>query len=94
MIVRKSSAELEKMRRSGLLVWQVLQELAVLLGATVLEDRPPRTGLHPRAEAVLALAPPGVGLEGSLRHQIRSSGLEPRRGGRENHGGSSGAAAV
>ena len=27
MIVRKTAAELEKMRRSGLLVWQVLQKL-------------------------------------------------------------------
>jgi methionyl aminopeptidase len=27
LIVRKTGAELEKMRRSGLLVWQVLQKL-------------------------------------------------------------------
>src|SRR5258706_12212780 len=27
MIVRKTAAELEKMRRSGLLVWQILDEL-------------------------------------------------------------------
>src|SRR5215469_890440 len=27
MIVRKTTAELEKMRRSGLLVWQILQKL-------------------------------------------------------------------
>jgi methionyl aminopeptidase len=27
MIVRKTAAELEKMRRSGLLVWQVLQKM-------------------------------------------------------------------
>ena len=27
MIVRKTAAELEKMRRSGLLVWQILQKL-------------------------------------------------------------------
>jgi len=30
MIVRKTGAELEKMRRSGLLVWQILQELKKL----------------------------------------------------------------
>ena len=30
MIVRKTAAELEKMRRAGLLVWQVLQELKKL----------------------------------------------------------------
>jgi methionyl aminopeptidase len=36
MIVRKTAAELEKMRRAGLLVWQVLQELKKLAveGAT------------------------------------------------------------
>ena len=28
MIIRKTAAELEKMRRSGLLVWKVLDELA------------------------------------------------------------------
>jgi methionyl aminopeptidase len=27
LIVRKTAAELEKMRRSGLLVWQILQKL-------------------------------------------------------------------
>ena len=27
MIVRKTAAELEKMRRSGLLVWQILQKM-------------------------------------------------------------------
>ena len=27
MIIRKTAAELEKMRRSGLLVWQILQKL-------------------------------------------------------------------
>ena len=27
MIVRKTAAELEKMQRSGLLVWQILQKL-------------------------------------------------------------------
>src|SRR5436305_12553243 len=30
MIVRKAAAELEKMRRSGLLVWQILQKLKEL----------------------------------------------------------------
>src|SRR5258708_35442809 len=38
MIVRKTAAELEKMRRSGLLVWQVLQklkEMAVGGGSTM-----------------------------------------------------------
>ena len=36
MIVRKTAAELEKMRRSGLLVWQILQKLkeAAVEGAT------------------------------------------------------------
>jgi methionyl aminopeptidase len=39
MIVRKTSAELEKMRRSGLLVWQVLQKLKDLTveGATTMD---------------------------------------------------------
>jgi methionyl aminopeptidase len=39
MIVRKTSAELEKMRRSGLLVWQILQELKNLAveGATTMD---------------------------------------------------------
>jgi methionyl aminopeptidase len=39
MIVRKTPAELEKMRRSGLLVWQVLQKLRELAveGATTLD---------------------------------------------------------
>ena len=27
MIVRKTAAELEKMRRSGLLVWQILEKM-------------------------------------------------------------------
>ena len=30
MIVRKTAAELEKMRRSGLLVWQILQKMKEL----------------------------------------------------------------
>jgi methionyl aminopeptidase len=39
MIVRKTASELEKMRRSGLLVWKVLQELAAMVteGITTLE---------------------------------------------------------
>jgi methionyl aminopeptidase len=39
MIVRKTPAELEKMRRSGLLVWQVLQKLkeSAVEGATTLD---------------------------------------------------------
>ena len=32
MIVRKTAAELEKMRRSGLLVWQILQKLKEIGG--------------------------------------------------------------
>ena len=35
MIIRKSSAELEKMRASGLLVWKILQDLAGLVGEGV-----------------------------------------------------------
>ena len=35
MIVRKSPAELEKMRRSGLLVWEVLHKLAGMVGEGV-----------------------------------------------------------
>jgi methionyl aminopeptidase len=35
MIIRKTSAELEKMRRSGLLVWQILRELSQMAGAGV-----------------------------------------------------------
>ena len=35
MIVRKSPAELEKMRRSGLLVWEILNKLATLVGEGV-----------------------------------------------------------
>ena len=36
MIVRKTPSELEKMRRSGLLVWQILEELKKIVqpGAT------------------------------------------------------------
>jgi methionyl aminopeptidase len=39
MIVRKTAAELEKMRRSGLLVWQVLQKLKEIAveGATTMD---------------------------------------------------------
>jgi methionyl aminopeptidase len=39
MIVRKTAAELEKMRRSGLLVWQILQKLKELAveGATTMD---------------------------------------------------------
>jgi methionyl aminopeptidase len=39
MIVRKSPAELEKMRRAGLLVWQILQEMKTLVrpGITTLD---------------------------------------------------------
>ncbi len=39
MIVRKSPVELEKMRRSGLLVWEILQKLAPMVqeGATTYE---------------------------------------------------------
>ncbi len=32
MIIRKTAAELQKMRRSGLLVWQILQELEKIAG--------------------------------------------------------------
>ncbi len=35
MIIRKTAAELEKMRRSGLLVYQILQELAKMAGEGV-----------------------------------------------------------
>jgi methionyl aminopeptidase len=35
MIVRKNAAELEKMRRSGLLVWEVLTQLASMVGEGV-----------------------------------------------------------
>ncbi len=39
MIIRKTAAELEKMRRSGLLVWEILQRLAgmVAVGVTTLD---------------------------------------------------------
>ncbi len=39
MIIRKTAAELEKMRRSGLLVWQVLQQLAGMIkeGVTTMD---------------------------------------------------------
>jgi methionyl aminopeptidase len=39
MIIRKTAAELEKMRRSGLLVWQILEELKRMVkpGATTYE---------------------------------------------------------
>ncbi len=39
MIVRKTAAELEKMRRSGLLVWQILQSLKemAVVGATTMD---------------------------------------------------------
>jgi methionyl aminopeptidase len=39
MIIRKTTAELEKMRRSGLLVWRILNDLAgmVIEGATTLD---------------------------------------------------------
>ena len=39
MIVRKTAAELEKMRRSGLLVWQILQKLKEIAveGATTMD---------------------------------------------------------
>src|SRR4029079_14116962 len=39
MIVRKTAAELEKMRRSGLLVWQILQKLkeAAVEGASTMD---------------------------------------------------------
>ncbi len=35
MIIRKSAAELEKMRRSGLLVWEILQKLSSMIGEGV-----------------------------------------------------------
>lgn len=35
MIIRKTAAELEKMRRSGLLVWEILQKLATMVGEGV-----------------------------------------------------------
>ena len=39
MIIRKTAAELEKMRRSGLLVWQILQKLREMVreGVTTLD---------------------------------------------------------
>jgi methionyl aminopeptidase len=39
MIVRKSAAELEKMRRSGLLVWEILQKLSSMIevGVTTMD---------------------------------------------------------
>jgi methionyl aminopeptidase len=39
MIIRKTAAELEKMRRSGLLIWQVLQQLAGMIkeGVTTMD---------------------------------------------------------
>src|SRR5208337_703224 len=35
MIIRKTAAELQKMRRSGLLVWQILHELEQMAGEGV-----------------------------------------------------------
>jgi methionyl aminopeptidase len=35
MIIRKTAAELQKMRRSGLLVWQILHELEKMAGEGV-----------------------------------------------------------
>ena len=35
MIIRKSASELEKMRRSGLLVWEILQKLAKMVAVDV-----------------------------------------------------------
>ena len=35
MIIRKTAAELQKMRRSGLLVWQILHELETMVGEGV-----------------------------------------------------------
>jgi len=35
MIIRKTAAELQKMRRSGLLVWQILQEMEKMAGEGV-----------------------------------------------------------
>lgn len=39
MIVRKTAAEIEKMRRSGLLVWKVLEEVSALVkeGASTMD---------------------------------------------------------
>jgi hypothetical protein len=38
------------------------------LGSPALDDRAARPSLHPSAETVLALAPSGIGLKGSLGH--------------------------
>src|SRR5271165_3505745 len=35
MIIRKTAAELQKMRRSGLLVWEILQKLAGMVQAGI-----------------------------------------------------------
>ena len=35
MIIRKTAAELQKMRRSGLLVWQILHDLEKMAGEGV-----------------------------------------------------------
>ena len=62
MIVRKTAAELEKMRRSGLLVWQILQKLKemVVEGVSTLD-------LEVAAEKMIARRGREAGVQGLLR---------------------------
>ena len=61
MIVRKTAAELEKMRRSGLLVWQILQKLKEMAveGASTMD-------LEVAAEKMIADAGREAGVQGLL----------------------------
>ena len=62
MIVRKTAAELEKMRRSGLLVWQILQKLKEIAveGASTMD-------LEVAAEKMMADAGARARFQGILR---------------------------
>ena len=61
MIVRKTAAELEKMRRSGLLVWQILQKLKEMAveGVSTMD-------LEVTAEKMIADAGREAGVQGLL----------------------------
>ena len=62
MIVRKTPAELEKMRQAGLLVWRILQKMKEMAapGVTTLD-------LEVAAEKMIADARRQAGIQGLLR---------------------------
>ena len=90
MIVRKSAQDLEKMRRSGLLVWKVLAELAGMVreGITTLDlenaaDRMKVERMVGLVQDALFRAEPELGIRYSTYFTVAAQPTNPHEGNKE-----------